>query len=405
MGRRVTGDARSRQRQQSCHASSRRATRASVSPPAPTTSHPPATSSRSTATSRRSPKRRLRDLRLTDPVVGRRAGRHGHHRDRLLVVSPAGGAALGRAARYADRPSGAVPRRGAVLPVGVRSFPAAGGKRRAHRADSRRRLAQHAHRRAEAGRASACDSTSCSVRSYRRGANVPSNIYAIGESWSVRRPERCSRGSAQQLVEGWRRCENAIAADACRASCWSRTAATPVRLPSRRRPAVNRGRRRDCRGSARPEVMALSAVSPRRSTSIDLHVSAVSEDTPFAASAAHSRERARRRTPDARADRGRIADRRVRHVSPDPSSRPLQRGIAAADDEAIVENNSRSSCQPGGAEATLLAWWRARYEFTFSPVRSPASPGLEVDSIVRKGRTRADNTRSSSRPAGPRGRP
>jgi hypothetical protein len=138
------------------------------------------------------------------------------------------------------------------------------------------------------------------------------------------------------------------------------------------------------------EVIALSAGEPRvDQTSIDLHVSAVSRG--YGRSPVQLRILANGSVIDSRtlapsAD-GSPIDEFVT-VSPDPSVATVYTAeITAAEDEAIVENNSRSVLvSPVGRKRRLLALVGAPgYEFSFLARALVRDPGLELDSIVRKG--------------------
>jgi hypothetical protein len=138
------------------------------------------------------------------------------------------------------------------------------------------------------------------------------------------------------------------------------------------------------------EIVALSAGDPRvDQTSIDLHVSAVSRGysrSPLQLRILANGSVIDNRTLTPTAD-GSPIDEFVT-VSPDPSVATVYTAeIAAADDEAIVENNSRSVLvSPVGRKRRLLALVGAPgYEFSFLARALARDPGLEVDSIVRKG--------------------
>ena len=91
-------------------------------------------------------------------------------------------------------------------------------------------------------------------------------------------------------------------------------------------------------------------------------------------------------------------------VSPDPLERrrSTPRRLPPTRAEAIAENNTRSVLvSPAGRKRRVLALAGAPgYEHSFLTRALSQDPGLEVDSVVRKGKNEdAARTRSSCRPA------
>ena len=217
-------------------------------------------------------------------------------------------------------------------------------------------------------------------------------VYAIGESWAVASPE-AMRPEARHsnLVEAVAAVRErhrgrgvpgiVVVSDGGNTGAAAMTAAGPPVI------AVGVG---TVEGPRDREVVALSAGDPRiDQTSIDLHVSAVSRGygrSPVQLRILANGSVAETRTLTPTAD-GSPIDEFVT-VSPDPSVATVYTAeIVAAGDEAIVENNSRSVLvSPVGRKRRLLALVGAPgYEFSFLARALARDPGLEVDSIVRKG--------------------
>jgi uncharacterized membrane protein len=138
------------------------------------------------------------------------------------------------------------------------------------------------------------------------------------------------------------------------------------------------------------EIVGLTAGDPRLDqTSIDLRVSASSRG--YGRSAFQLRILANGRLLESRAITPSAEGSPVEEVvsvSPDPLVATVYTAeIAPADGEAIVENNVRSVLvSPIGRKRRILALAGAPgYEFSFLTRALGKDPGLEVDSIVRKG--------------------
>jgi uncharacterized membrane protein len=138
------------------------------------------------------------------------------------------------------------------------------------------------------------------------------------------------------------------------------------------------------------EVAALSAGDPRMDqSSIDLRVSIASRG--YGRSPLQLRILANGRVIESRtvtpADHGSAAEQ-VITVSPEATVATVYTAeIAAADGEAVLENNSRSVLvSPTGRKRKVLALAGAPgYEFSFLSRALGRDPALEFDSIVRKG--------------------
>lgn len=142
------------------------------------------------------------------------------------------------------------------------------------------------------------------------------------------------------------------------------------------------------------EVQGLSAGDPRiDQTSIDLRVSTVSRGygrSPFQLRILANGRLLESRTLTPSADGSPIEQ--VITVSPEAAIATVYTAeIEAADGEAVVENNARSVLvSPTGRKRKVLALAGAPgYEFSFLSRALGRDPGLEFDSIVRKGRNEA----------------
>ena len=222
------------------------------------------------------------------------------------------------------------------------------------------------------------------------GSYIP-ELYAVGESWSSAQPA--------DLKPDGRRSNLAEAVDAIRERYRGRPVPGIVLISD----GATTGTADAAAGvpvftigvgsSAGPndrEIVELTAGDPRLDqTSIDLRVSAISRGygrTPF-----QVRFLANGRLLESRAitPPGEAAPvETVVSVSPDPLVATVYTAeIAAADGEAIVENNTRSVLvSPIGRKRKILALAGAPgYEFSFLSRALGRDPGLEFDSIVRKG--------------------
>ena len=139
------------------------------------------------------------------------------------------------------------------------------------------------------------------------------------------------------------------------------------------------------------EVLGISTGDPRLDhASVDLHVSAMSTGfgrTPFTVRVLGNGQllETRRLTPAA--DGSPIEE--VFTVSPDPLSPTVYSAeIARDDNEAVAENNTRSVLvSPAGRKRRLLIIEGAPgHEHSFVTRAWTADPGLEVDSVTRKGK-------------------
>ncbi len=217
-------------------------------------------------------------------------------------------------------------------------------------------------------------------------------VYAVGESWTAAPPDAMRPAARHSnLVE---------AVDAIRERYRGRRVPGIVLISdggnTGRTEPITEGTRviaigvGSTDGPRDREVVGLSAGEPRiDQTSIDLHVSAVSRGygrTPFQLRILGNGRLIETRTLAPAAD-GSPIDQFVT-VAPDSSVATVYTAeIEAADDEAIVENNSRTVLvSPTGRKRRLLALVGAPgYEFSFLARALARDPGLEVDSIVRKG--------------------
>ena len=157
------------------------------------------------------------------------------------------------------------------------------------------------------------------------------------------------------------------------------------------------GRRCSPSASDRPtvrsdrEVLGISAGDPRLDhASVDLHVSAVSTGfgrTPFTLRVLANGQLLDTRRIVPAADGSPIDE--VFTVSPDPLNPTVYTAeIARDENEAVVENNTRSVLvSPAGRKRRLLIVEGAPgYEHSFLTRAWTADPGLEVDSVTRKGK-------------------
>jgi hypothetical protein len=142
------------------------------------------------------------------------------------------------------------------------------------------------------------------------------------------------------------------------------------------------------------ELVALSAGEPRvDQTSIDLEVTAVSRGygrAPFQVRVLANGRAVESRTVTPSADGAPFTESLT--VSPDPAVATVYTAeIAPADAEPIAENNTRSVLvNPTGRKRRLLALVGAPgYEYSFLARALANDPGLEVDSIIRKGQNEA----------------
>lgn len=143
------------------------------------------------------------------------------------------------------------------------------------------------------------------------------------------------------------------------------------------------------------EVLGLTTGDPRLDqASVDLHVSAIS--TGYGRAAFQLRVLANGKVLDTRrivppAEGSPVEE--VFTVSPDPLNATVYSAeIPVADSEAVVENNGRAVLvNPAGRKRRLLMLEGAPgFEHSFMKRALAGDPGLEIDSVTRKGRN-ADN--------------
>jgi uncharacterized membrane protein len=217
-------------------------------------------------------------------------------------------------------------------------------------------------------------------------------VYAVGESWSAAQPTDLRpdspRSNLAEAVDAIREQYRGrrvpgivlISDGATTGSADPRAAGAPVFSVGVGSPA----------GPDDREIVGLTAGDPRLDqTSIDLRVSAVSRG--YGRSPFQLRFLANGRLLESRAITPPAEGSPVEEViavSPDPLVATVYTAeIAAADGEAIVENNTRSVLvSPIGRKRRILALAGAPgYEFSFLSRALGKDPGLEFDSIVRKG--------------------
>ena len=151
------------------------------------------------------------------------------------------------------------------------------------------------------------------------------------------------------------------------------------------------------------EVLGVTAGDPRLDqASVDLHVSAVSRGYGRdAVRAAAARERPAAREPARHAGRRRLADRRDVHRLARSAERDgLHRGDRRRAERRRSPRTTRRSVlvSPAGRKRRILLLdGRARLRAQLPGARADAGPGLELDSVVRKGKNESGQARSSSR--------
>ena len=217
-------------------------------------------------------------------------------------------------------------------------------------------------------------------------------LYAIGDSWTAAQPG--------ELRPDGRRSDLAEAVDAIRERYRGRRVPGIVVLSDG---ATTGGADADAAGApvftvgmgstAGPsdrEIVALSAGEPRLDqTSIDLRVATVSRGygkSPFQLRILASGRLLESRTVTPPAEGSAVEQ--VITVSPDPAVATVYTAeIASADGEAVIENNTRSVLvSPVGRKRRVLGLAGAPgYEFSFLSRALARDPGIEFDSIVRKG--------------------
>lgn len=218
-------------------------------------------------------------------------------------------------------------------------------------------------------------------------------LYAVGESWSAAHPDDLKpdgrRSNLAEAVDAIRERYRGrrvpgivlISDGATTGSADAAAAGAPVFTVGVGSPS----------GPSDREIVELTAGDPRLDqTAIDLRVSAVSRGygrAPF-----QLRILANGRLLDTRAitpaGEGSPVEA-VIPVSPDPSVATVYTAeVVSADGETIVENNVRSVLvSPIGRKRKVLALAGAPgFEFSFLSRALARDPGLEFDSIIRKGR-------------------
>jgi uncharacterized membrane protein len=144
-------------------------------------------------------------------------------------------------------------------------------------------------------------------------------------------------------------------------------------------------------GVADPEILGMTAGDPRLAqSSVDLHVSAVSSRygrSPFVIRVLANGRLVESRTITPAADGSPVDE--VFTAAPDPLNATVYTAeISAGTGETIVENNTRSVLvSPAGRKRRVLALEGAPgHEHSFITRALTSDPGLELDSVVRKGK-------------------